>query len=140
MVNRDSSTSTRSPATTTTTAGHGEGTSFKAGTNHVSRPASSSIKEESQDLQKENEDKGPGYDDTYDEDIRLSVPEKEASFRDNIPHGPWKRTFEEGEFPNNLTLSSNISPDANSFVYSDVNLNELPVAPWCGTTLVGHPS
>ncbi|KAG0045914.1 hypothetical protein BGZ83_008888 [Gryganskiella cystojenkinii] len=85
-------------------------------------------------------DKDPGYDDTYDKDIRLSIPEKKASFLEGIPHGPWKRTFKGGEFPNNLTLSSTISPYAASAMYSDVNLRDLPVAPWCGTTLIGNPS
>ncbi|KAG0022653.1 hypothetical protein BGZ81_008449 [Podila clonocystis] len=55
-----------------------------------------------------------------------SVPAYDASYPHDYPHMPWRESFEPNHFRNNLDAT--------------VDLNELEVAPWCGTDLVGDPT
>ncbi|KAG0039609.1 hypothetical protein BGZ82_007467 [Podila clonocystis] len=55
-----------------------------------------------------------------------SVPAYDASYPRGYPHMPWRESFEPNSFRNNL--------------YAAFDLNELEVAPWCGTDLVGNPT
>ncbi|GJJ69397.1 hypothetical protein EMPS_01743 [Entomortierella parvispora] len=84
------------------------------------------------------------YDETFDEDIRLSEPDNPPSFPNKVPHGPWQRTFKADEFRNNLKRSSSSqhyrSRHSVKSEVSDTDLRDLPMAPWCGTDLVSHPS
>ncbi|KAG0321169.1 hypothetical protein BG000_003348 [Podila horticola] len=54
-----------------------------------------------------------------------SNPPFVASYPHGWPHLPWSEAFEPNRFRNNLDAA--------------VDLNELPIAPWCGTDLVGDP-
>ncbi|KAF9313921.1 hypothetical protein BG003_004703 [Podila horticola] len=54
-----------------------------------------------------------------------SSPPFTASYPHGWPHLPWSEAFEPNLFRNNLDTA--------------VDLNELPVAPWCGADLTGDP-
>lgn len=55
-----------------------------------------------------------------------SVPAYDANYPRGYPHLSWPLSFEPNRFRNNLSAA--------------VDLNELEVAPWCGTDLVGDPT
>ncbi|KAF9334324.1 hypothetical protein BG006_002351 [Podila minutissima] len=55
-----------------------------------------------------------------------SVPAYDVNYPRGYPHLSWPESFEPNRFRNNLSAA--------------VDLNELEVAPWCGTDLVGDPS